>query len=143
MEPESVFTIYEQNSTSELKLYVNGSLLTTYNYAGGEITLSARVGTDVIQRDHIVSLVGAVRSWYRIVRNSMNGYAQNSFNFREDWKRTGATLTLLQKIRGQDTLDLSYVNQQATFQPRAQVVLKTREFEYFLRALERLIFETS
>ena len=135
--------IDNETQTAELKLFVSGVLATTYSYAGGYVTLSARpVGIEVGAADFTAN-VEAIERWLLMIRDYLapGEYARCLFTGKITAESNKIKCSL--ELDNAQMIDAVYkdATKLTTFGSRPQFVASVPHFRVFAYHLRRLLNE--
>lgn len=129
--------------TARLELYVADELAAFYTFADGDFTLSARPDATMVPLAELIVNVEDIRDWFRRCVKELGltpaPFPRYDEKFEEDASGVNMRLKFGPATITQAAFDR--ISQEATFQPRPEIIIPPHRFERFLKTLERFVVE--
>lgn len=144
MAPEN-YAISTRDDTASLGVYVDGVLVTTYDYAGGAIELSKRDTPVDVPLDQLLAIVESIGRWVYRITQELRPETGAISELDEHYIKDPVALTLrgVFKVSDGKVTDATYANATGltTFDARGKRTLTFAEFVAWRGFLHRLARE--
>lgn len=137
---KNLLIIDEVADTATLHLYVDAVLVTSYSYAGGNVTLSERPSETVVSVPQLVKSIQDIITWSGLIKARLAPPAEARPETKYQVVTKEKRIVLTCELAGVPAIDAIYRDntQQITFQPRPELTSPYSCYRRFVYALDML-----